>query len=251
MRRDPETGDNTPHRSAAHPPFAANLPPPDGAEPFVGVDGLAMLLLSLLVIALSCGATLILVLRQVVRAARGAAASPSGEARWLVVLGSKLEGNHPGPAFQVRLDRTVAIALIQPAPRIVVLGGATAPGAPPEGLVGVAHLRAAGIPDARLAAETRSRHTLENLRAFRAGFLTGAADGGILLVTSRSHLARACAMAARLGLAVTPCAAESDFRLSAREAWRLLMEAFLLHWYRVGRGFATLTRNRRMLRRIS
>jgi hypothetical protein len=35
------------------------------------------------------------------------------------------------------------------------------------------------------------------------------------------------------------------------EAARLLREAFLLHWYVVGRGFARLTRNRAMLARIS
>jgi hypothetical protein len=35
------------------------------------------------------------------------------------------------------------------------------------------------------------------------------------------------------------------------EAARLLREAFLVHWYVVGRGVARLTRNRATLARIS
>ena len=54
-----------------------------------------------------------------------------------------------------------------------------------------------------------------------------------------------------LGLDIVPCAAEAGASpLPARELRRLPVEAFLLHWYAVGRGFATLTRNRAMLRRI-
>jgi len=220
-------------------------------EPFLGPDGVATLLLSLLVMAASFGLTLATALGQVILVARRVSTHPPADARWLVVLGTCLEGDRPGAAFRARLDRARMLAEHRPGLKVAVLGGSRIAGAPAEGSVGLRYLRAAGLAPDRLAAETRSRHTLENLRALRAGF---AADNGthdILLVTSRSHLARAVVMAAGLGLSITPCAAEDTGRLPARELARLPVEAFLLHWYLVGRCFARLTRNRRMLRRIA
>jgi uncharacterized SAM-binding protein YcdF (DUF218 family) len=223
-----------------------------GKDPFFGADGLASCLLSVLVAAASCGVTLAVALWQVLGAARRASTAPSGAARWIVVLGSRLEDGRPGPAFRVRLDRARALADARPALPIAVLGGVTDAGRTPEGEAGLRYLAEAGIPPARLVAEVGSRHTLENLRAFRAAFPRDEAGGQVLvLVTSRSHLARACAMGRGLGLDIVPCAAEADASpLPARELRRLPVEAFLLHWYAVGSGFATLTRNRALLRRI-
>jgi uncharacterized SAM-binding protein YcdF (DUF218 family) len=167
------------------------------------------------------------------------------------VLGTLPEGEAPGPVFRTRLDRARALAAADPGLQVAVLGGVTRPGAPPEGVVGTRYLREAGLCPRRMVAETRSRHTLENLREFRAALPAGEIDPRpVLLVTSRTHLARALRMAAGLGLAALPCAAEGPGGL--RGAWRRLpAEAFLLHWYVVGSRFARLTRSRRMLARIS
>jgi uncharacterized SAM-binding protein YcdF (DUF218 family) len=155
------------------------------------------------------------------------------------VLGTALDGAVPGRAFAARLERARALAEADPSLRIAVLGGGT----PSEAEAGAAWLHAAGIAPGRILAETRSRHTLENLRAFRDAV---PAHGAALLVTSRSHLARAAAMADGFGLLVQPVAAADPAGLR-----RLPVEAFLLHWYLVGRAFARATRNRRMLARIA
>lgn len=157
----------------------------------------------------------------------------------MLVLGTALDGTRPGPAFAARLDRARTLAEADLALRIAVLGG----GMPSEAEAGAAWLVAAGIAPGRILTETRSRHTLENLREFRDAVPEASA---ILLVTSRSHLARAVAMAEGFGLAVRPVAADDPVLLR-----RLPVEAFLLHWYLVGRAFARVTRNRRMLARIA
>jgi len=210
-------------------------------EPFLGADGLATLAVSLLAGAATLGLSMAAALWRVLLVARAAPMVP-GRARWAVVLGTP-----PGPVFQARLERARMLALAEPGLRIAVLGGATRPGAPAEAEFGTAWLRAAGVSPDRLMAEAWSRHTLENLREFRAAVPDR--GGPVVLVSSRTHLARAAAMAEGLGLPVLPCAAEPA--LTWRELRRLPAEAFLLHWYLVGRAAAQVTRSRRMLARIT
>ena len=106
---------------------------------------------------------------------------------------------------------------------IYILGGRTRPTLPFEAEAGAAHLRATRIPSDRLHCEDRSRHTLENLRAYRAAFPPADAPA---LVTSRFHLARASLMANGLGLAHRPCAAEADRTHLAALPATLLFEAW-------------------------
>lgn len=220
------------------------------AEPFLGPEGVATLLLALTVATCTLGLSLAAALWQVLRIACSAPSRPTDPARHALVLGTKLVGGQPGHAFRARLDRALALSADQPGLGVVVLGGITAPGAPSEAAAGRRYLLAAGLAPDRIATEARSRHTLENLREFRAAFRPGGGGPPLLLVTSRTHLARALLMARGLGLPILPCAAE-DGRLPPREWRRLPAEAFLLHWYVVGRSFARATGNRRMLARIS
>jgi uncharacterized SAM-binding protein YcdF (DUF218 family) len=210
----------------------------------------ATFLLALLVIAATMGISLVATTLRVVRFARAAPAGATpGRARWAVVLGAPLSGAEPGPAFRARLDRAAALATAHPGLCVAVLGGVSRRGAQAEAAVGLAHLAAAGLDPDRLLAEPRSRHTLENLSELRRA--RPEASVALLLVTSRSHLARAMAMAEGLGLNATPVAAETLPPPVWQALPRFLVEGFLLHWYLVGRGFARLTANRRMLSRIS
>lgn len=220
------------------------------AEPFLGSEGAATLLLALAVAIGTFGLSLAAALWQVLRIARSAPSRPAEPARHALVLGTKLTDGRPGRAFRARLDRALALAAQWPGLEVVILGGVTAPGAPSEAAAGRRYLLEAGLAPDRIATEARSRHTLENLREFRAAFRPGGGGPPLLLVTNRTHLARALLMAHGLGLPVLPCAAEEG-RLPPREWRRLPAEAFLLHWYVVGRGFARATGNRRMLARIS
>jgi uncharacterized SAM-binding protein YcdF (DUF218 family) len=127
---------------------------------------------------------------------------------------------------------------------VLVLGGRTAPGAPAEAEVGHDWLVAQGLDTARICIETRSRHTLENLRNHREAH---PAAGETALVSDRLHLHRAMLMARGLGLAPVPVAAEDG--LDA-DPLRLLAEGFMVQWYLTGRVLARALRRRAWLARI-
>jgi uncharacterized SAM-binding protein YcdF (DUF218 family) len=213
-------------------------------EPFLGLEGAFAALLSLLVMAASLGISLLLAMRQVRRIAMAApvTAPPAGRA---LVLGRRLDAPEPGPDYGARLRRAARLAAADPGLVLVVLGGVTRAGLPSEAAAGRMMLARLGIAPARILTEDTSRHTLENLRAFRAHFGPGTLPD--LLVTSRVHLARSLRMAQGLGLVLLPCAAEDAARVTPLG---VLREAIFLHWYRVGEAYAMATANQAMLRRI-
>ena len=211
---------------------------------FLGPDGAFTAALSLLVLLGSLGVTLLLVLRQVRRAAQ--AAPVAGRSARALVLGFRLTRGEPCAVYRARLLRAAALAAEDPRLTLVLLGGVTQAGLASEAEAGRRFLLAQGLPAGCLAVEEASRHTLENLRAFRAGFPPSTTPD--LLITSRAHLARSLAMARGLGLRLAPCAAEAEPRVPLPH---LLREAVLLHWYWVGFFFAHATRNRGMLARIT
>jgi uncharacterized SAM-binding protein YcdF (DUF218 family) len=219
----------------------------------IGGDGLATLALSLGVTELTLGASLVPVLVRVLRAARAAPpeeALPSGRGR-VLVLGERLPvGGQPGPGYRARLDRALALLAHAPTAEVVILGGRTGRSAPSEAEAGRRYLTERGLAPGRIAVEDASRHTLENLRRYRAAFADVDA-GAVALVTSRFHLARASLTATGLGIRHVPCPAEDGWRPGPLEAARLLREAFLVHWYLVGSSYARLTGDRAMLARIA
>ena len=236
----------------------------EGGEPgaILGPDGAATLVLSLLAIAATGGLSLLAVLARVLHvgwtahdvvqpdAAPPATPPPATPlpARQIVVLGRRLDARgRPGAVFQARLARALALWRAAGPAEIVVLGGRARGAAASEAAAGRAWLLARGVPEAAIRIEDRSRHTLENLRCYRAGFAVAGAPA--LLVSSRVHLARVRLMAHGLALPHSLCAAEAR-QAAALRLPDLLAEAFFVHWYLVGRGFARRTGNARMLRRI-
>ena len=217
----------------------------------VGLDGLVTLALSLLVILLTAGLTLLLVFLRVRDLARHATCP--GRADCLLVLGVQLEDGRPGRDYRRRLLRALQLARRNPQARIWVLGGQTSASGPSEAAAGAAWLHEHGLAATRIRCEDQSRHTLENLRHARDLIARdpGGCDGELVLITSRFHLARAVGLARGLGLSVRPCPAERCGRAGARRPGVLLREAVLLHWYHTGRRFARLIRHRGMLERIS
>lgn len=169
---------------------------------------------------------------------------------WIIVPGHALEADAPSGDFRARLDRALALARAEPAARILVLGGLVPGQVCSEAEAGGAYLRARGIAADRITLEDASRHTLENFQR-ALGLLGDTGDEALVLVTNRYHLARAATMAANLGLRCTPCPAEARWKPRPRLAARIAWEAYLLHWYHVGRLFARLTGNQGMLDRVS
>lgn len=217
----------------------------DGAPPpFLGHDGAITLVAALLLAVLTAGIAPLLATLAVLRTARGAPTMPAVTPERVLVLGHRLEGGAPSPAFVARLSRAAMLARAAPRARLMVLGGRTSPGAPAEAEAGRGWLLAQGVARERIALETGSRHTLENLSNHRAAHGTGSAEA---LVTSRLHLHRALTMARGMGLSPSPVAAEDAFRLEIR---RLLAEGFMVHWYVTGRMLARLLRRGAWLARI-
>jgi uncharacterized SAM-binding protein YcdF (DUF218 family) len=156
----------------------------------------------------------------------------------------------PTPAYRERLHRALQLWSQAQSGEIVVLGGRTAECARSEAAAGAALLNANGVPPEHILVEDQSRHTLENLRLYRERLSAGA-DHRPLLVTSRFHLARSSMLAAGLGIAHVPCAAEARRLPSLRHVPLILFEAVLIHWYITGQTFSRITRNNRMAARIT
>lgn len=214
-----------------------------------GGDGFAMLALSNLAIVASAGLIWLVLLRRVHGIAQRTPCRPA-PAAYVLVLGMRLKRGAVARDYAERLDRAAELMAADPACKALLLGGTTDAGPHSEALAGQRYLARRGIAAERLLLEDRSRHTLENLREARQLLAAGNFDAP-LLVTSRYHLARSAAIAHGLGLPHRLCAAEPELNLDASTVLRLLKESYHLHWYYTGKAWARLTRNRKMLARIS
>ncbi|NBC95392.1 MAG: YdcF family protein [Deinococcus-Thermus bacterium] len=110
-------------------------------------------------------------------------------------MGAAQYDGRPSPAFERRLQEALALHEAGCVARIVVSGGARPGDRSSEGASGVAWLRARGVPDEALAAETTARSSAENLAASRE--LLG--EGPIVIVTDQLHAWRSLWLARRTG----------------------------------------------------
>ncbi|MDX5374415.1 MAG: YdcF family protein [Gammaproteobacteria bacterium] len=207
----------------------------------IGPSGFAMLGLSVLLIIISMGTSLLIAWLHTGRVARRAlaaqAVAPDAD---LVVFGKKLQADgRPDADYQARLQKAVELANQLPSARIHLLGGDTSGTGLSEAAAGRDVLLAHGVDGKRLLLEEHSRHTLENIA--RLAEKTGG-DTRLIAISRAEHLARCCSMGRNFGLQIIPCAAVMPHRRLHQ-----LHEAFMLHWYLIGRGVARLLGNRHML----
>ena len=170
----------------------------------------------------------------------------------ILVLGRRLEGDRPTAVFEARLGHAEALWRAGLAPRILVAGGVTGDSTLSEAEAGLAWLAARGLDPELLLAEDRSQHTLENLFFVRE-LMEARGWRELLLVSDPLHLARARALARGLNLVVrcSPALEAPPVRGSGAWVRRLISEAFLLHWYRVGVAYSRFIGSRRQLERVS
>lgn len=214
----------------------------------IGWDGLATLALSNLVLLATLGLSGLWRLYRVWRMARAAPfADVDGD--WIVVLGARLIDDRIAPGHARRLRRAAALHRADPQRRILLAGGLTG-GSVSEAERGRQFLLELGVPAARLFIEDQSLNTLDNLREARR-VLGEEGRRPFVLVTSRYHLARSQTLARGLNLAIVPCAAEERLRHDPMTLWRLVMEAYYLHWYVIGEWWSRRTDNQRRLARIT
>jgi uncharacterized SAM-binding protein YcdF (DUF218 family) len=214
----------------------------------MGWDGLAMLLLSNLVLLATVGLSGLWMLYRVWRIARDTPFA-GVEGDWVMVLGARLRHDRVAPGYARRLQRAVALYRADPRRCILLVGGHTG-GSVSEAECGREFLRGLGIPESNLLIEDQSLNTLDNLRHARR-LLAEIREQPFVLVTSRYHLARSEVLARGLGLRPVLCAAEERLRRSPSMLWRLGLEAYYLHWYAVGRIWSRWTGNRHSLARIT
>jgi uncharacterized SAM-binding protein YcdF (DUF218 family) len=140
----------------------------------------------------------------------------------------------------------------RPDHRILILGGHTGGASLSEAEAGERQLRSLPGGEAlRIGLEQASGDTLTNLRNLRE-MLGDRGAQPLTLITNRYHLARVSQMAASLGLAHKLCPAEgtrTGLRLTALPRW--ILEVFYVTWFATGKLWARLTRNRRMLDRVT
>jgi uncharacterized SAM-binding protein YcdF (DUF218 family) len=155
------------------------------------------------------------------RCAEAGSARVRAPAEAIVVLGCRLKPDGTAsPALARRVARGIALFQQGAAPLLVLSGGGA--GTAPEAEIMRRIALAAGVPEAALLVEPRSRNTLENARE-TARLLTARGLRSILLVSDRIHLPRASLLFRHAGLKVAGRAAPPSPALS-REAMAALRE---------------------------
>ena len=115
----------------------------------------------------------------------------------ITILGSRLIDGSVPPLLASRLDKAVDLYRAAPGmkPLLIPSGGQGADESRPEGEGMADYLRAAGIPRADIAPETRARTTRENLRFSRGVQEDAGREGPLLVVTNNYHVLRAALLA--------------------------------------------------------
>jgi len=212
------------------------------------IDGYLMFILSFIIIIATAGLSLILAWVYSLSFARRKL-TDSSEFDILLVLGKCLIEDQPDDDFKLRLNRAALILTQNNTSRVFILGGKTRSANTSESSAGKEYLIQKGIEENKIFIEENSRNTLENLKHFYA--LSDIKDQKVLLITNRYHLARSLLMAKGFGISTQACPAEDRYEYSLRNIIMTFIESFHLHWYIIGKYWAKLTNNKRMLERIS
>lgn len=212
-------------------------------------DALHTGIVALAACVLSAGLVYVGYLVHVVRTARRASCAPERGER-VLLFGKHAPKGRIDSDFAARLDRAAHLWRQRTVRHVVLLGGG-AQGEPTEAEVARDALFARGIAaDAPLQLESASRDTLQNLRNARH-MLGGAVRERVTLLSNRYHLARCALFARQLGFDAELCAAETRLPLGPRTWVRLAGEAAYVCWVDIGTRWARLTRNSRMLARVT
>lgn len=211
----------------------------------VNWDGIQTLMLTCVLLTASAGLLLLPSLIYVYRAAKRATDdAPAGSE--CLVFGKRSRNGHIDGEYRLRLAKAAELFRQQPR-RLILLGGHTTFGEPSEAAMGQNELWRRGLStDAPIYLEEQSQHTLENLRNSRTLY-----QHHPVLISNRYHLARCSMIANSLGMDHSLCAAEPKLPGDFMTYLKLTKESFFILWFQVGKSWALLTNNRRMLDRIS
>jgi len=167
-----------------------------------------------------------------------------------LVLGKQLQSDQPDREYIERLERGKNLIESGQVSKLVLLGGHTGNSTISEAQAGKNYLLENGITAESVILEDKSRHTLENLQHAR-DMLSQETEQVSVLITSRYHLQRSSKFAQSIGLPHILCAAETEWTIRFTTVFKLLIEAYYLHWYFVGKYWSLLTNNKKWLQRIT
>ncbi len=119
----------------------------------------------------------------------------------IVVFGAAEYDGRPSPVFKARLDHAVELYHRGLAPMVITTGGAGADPQFTEGEVGREYLKAHGIPDDALIAETQSPDTAESARRVST-IMRANGMRACLAVSDGYHIFRIKHMLGRQGMTV-------------------------------------------------
>ena len=134
---------------------------------------------------------------------------PQNAPEFVVVLGAQINGDQPSLTLKKRLDRAYEYMTEHPQATVFVSGGQGPDETQTEASVMAAYLERRGIAPERIVCEEQASDTRENL-IFSAELAQerGVDTGGVLIITSDFHMARAKYIARTLGM--TPYGLTSD-----------------------------------------
>ncbi len=199
-------------------------------------------IVSVLLLVLSAGASLLLAWLWVWRHALARSRIPASE--FVLVCGHQLEQGQPSPDYVARLKRAAELAEANPDLNLVLLGG----GEPSEARAGLAWLQAhTGLDPSRVLLEEDSTDSFENLRFARD--LVGT-ERSLALLSSRYHLGRLRIFSSQLGLDAALVPAESRLDPGLRLLGVTFQEAAYVCWFVSGLVWARLARRQHLLARL-
>lgn len=213
-------------------------------------DGLFTFLLTIPVVVLGLGLPLLITYLHALRIAM-ASHCHGRHGACLLVFGKRLVHGAVDRDYRLRLNKTHELIQQNPHRRVILLGGAPRTACLSEAMAGLNYLKEKGVEHAdSIQLEEGSRNTLENLRHAR-NMLEAAGANTALLITNRYHLARSRMIAKSLGIEHTLCPAEASIQLTPSMMGKLLFESYYILWFSVGKIWARLTDNQRMLKRVT
>lgn len=205
-------------------------------------------LVTLGVFAATAGLAYFAYFAHVVYVARRAPIAPL-DAEKIFLFGKHSPSGELDMDFEARIARAVELHTDRPVHWVFLGGGVT--GQPSEAEIAFQHLQSRGVDVGdRFHLEAESRDTLQNLRNAR-DLIGDKISVKVALLSSRYHLARCQVYARNLGFKAELCAAEPSLRWTFRNFFRLAGEAGYVMLSDIGTKWAKLTRNKRMLDRVT
>ncbi len=208
-------------------------------------DALLVFLISLMIMIFTMGSLYFLLLVLLFRKAHISSTQQDAFAKsTYIIFGKKLINNLPDQDYRYRLMRLLQC----PFDTAIIMGGKTGSSLKSEAEAGLNFLQEKGLVKNKIVLlEQSSENTLENLKNTRQILNHKPA----VIISNRYHLARCSILAESLNITHSLCAAEDEFSCSLRNLGLCLKEAFYIHWFYSGKYWAKLTRNQRMLDKIS